>query len=81
MVSNAWATISPPTSYTGFSFVTSSTNVCQLTVDFTISNIFWTGTISPQLSATKTTYDMRIGVQYTNTLTSTPDVYAVYTEF
>jgi hypothetical protein len=50
-------------------------------VDFTISNIFWTGTISPQLSATKTTYDMRIGVQYTNTLTSTPDVYAVYTEF
>ena len=61
-VSNAWTTISPPTSYTGLDFVATSTNVCRLTVDFLVSNVFWTGTTSPQLNKINTTYDLRIGV-------------------
>ena len=80
-VSNTWTTISPPTFYTGLAFVTSSTNVCQLTVDFTVSESFWKGNTSPQLSASNTIYDLRIGVQFTNTLALTPGVYAVYDDF
>ena len=61
--------------------MTSSDNVCQLTVNFLVTNVFWTGTSSPQLSGTNTIYDLRIGVQYTNALVSAPNVYAVYDDF
>ena len=59
-VSNAWTTITPPTSYTGLtSFVTTSS---ALTVNFLVSDVFWTGSTSPQLNKINTTYDLRIGV-------------------
>ena len=50
-------------------------------VDFTLYNVFWTGTSAPQLSEINTTYDLRIGVQFTYALASTPGVYAVYDDF
>ena len=53
--SNNWVTINTAI-YTGFAFVTTSTNVCRLTINFTLTNVFWTGTTAPQLTSTRTTY-------------------------
>lgn len=64
-------------STTEITFVSSGTNVCRLTVDFTETSTFWTTT----LNRAKTTYTFRIGVQYSNVLATSPGAYAVYDDF
>lgn len=59
-------------------FVTSGTGVCGLTVDFTLTSTFWTSAVAPNLNQLRTTYQFRIGVQYTAML---PGSYAVYDDF
>ena len=72
-----WGTLA---STAELAFVTSGTGVCGLTVGFTLSSTFWTGT-APNLNQQRTTYPLRIGVQYSHLLAATPGVYAVYDDF
>lgn len=72
---NEWTTFTPTTQ---LAFVTTGENACRLTVDFTLTDDFWTGAVAPNLNSQRTTYQMRIGVQFSNLL---PGPYAVYDDF
>lgn len=44
---NVWSTFTPTTE---IAFVTSSTDVCKLTIDFTTASTFWTSAAAPNLN-------------------------------